>query len=161
MPRDRVFVRAGRRAEEHPAAVCSQSILQFSNERPADALSATVGEDARELDPRQAPQGGPHQVADDAVVFGDQQLVAVDLALEPRVAHQEPFRGSGDTEFVLDRKETNDVGGYGGTNRSHFGGMRSAPSRRIVSPFRNAFSMMCRASAAYSNGSPKRFGCEI
>jgi hypothetical protein len=36
--------------------------------------------------------------------------------------------------------------------------MRSAPSRRIVSPFKNAFSHSWTTSCAYSSGLPKRFG---
>ena len=40
----------------------------------------------------------------------------------------------------------------------YFGAMRIAPSRRMVSPFSIWFSTMCRASAAYSDGSPRRDG---
>src|SRR2546427_2319089 len=40
----------------------------------------------------------------------------------------------------------------------YLGGMRSAPSSRMGSPFSIAFSMMWRASAAYSLGRPRRDG---
>ena len=40
----------------------------------------------------------------------------------------------------------------------YFGCMRIAPSRRIVSPFSITFSTMCRTSAAYSSGLPRREG---
>src|SRR4029450_1055533 len=42
--------------------------------------------------------------------------------------------------------------------RYYFGGMRSAPSRRMVSPFNIAFSTMWRAKAANSGGLPSRGG---
>ena len=38
------------------------------------------------------------------------------------------------------------------------GPIRKAPSRRIVSPFSIVFSRMCRTSAAYSSGLPRRCG---
>ena len=40
----------------------------------------------------------------------------------------------------------------------YFGAIRSAPSKRITEPFRNRFSAMCTASAAYSSAPPRRFG---
>src|SRR5690606_25734203 len=40
----------------------------------------------------------------------------------------------------------------------YFGGMRSAPSSRMVSPFSISFSTMCCASCAYSSGRPRREG---
>src|SRR3954452_19708177 len=43
----------------------------------------------------------------------------------------------------------------------HFGGIRSAPSRRIVSPFSIWFSAMWTASAPNSSGWPRRDGCGI
>ena len=40
----------------------------------------------------------------------------------------------------------------------HFGGIRSAPSRRITSPFSMELSIMCRTSLANSGGRPRREG---
>src|SRR5438132_40410 len=46
----------------------------------------------------------------------------------------------------------------GGPRPGQRGCIRIAPSRRIVSPFSMAFSMISRASAAYSAGRPRRLG---
>src|SRR5439155_3021311 len=161
MPLDRIFVGARRGTEEHPAVGCSKTIFQGAYQRSANTFAPARGEDADELDPGQAPDRRPREVADDLVVVRNEELFTQDLALKPVVLEQEPLRRPRLTELILDGKQADHVGYRGRTNRGHFGGIRSAPSRRIVSPFRNAFSMMWRASAAYSDGSPRRFGCGI
>jgi hypothetical protein len=45
-----------------------------------------------------------------------------------------------------------------GATAIYFGAMRSAPSRRMVSPLSISFSTMCAASCAYSSGRPRRGG---
>src|SRR5205085_1102949 len=44
--------------------------------------------------------------------------------------------------------------------RAHcFNPSRAPPSSRTIDPLMYALSTMCSTSAAYSSGSPKRFGC--
>src|SRR5690606_8540291 len=70
------------------------------------------------------------------------------------VALETAHRGAGrtdDDDGVLQHHETS-------RNRPQRGAMRSAPSRRMTSPFSMTFSIMWRTSAANSTGLPRRGG---
>ncbi len=67
-----------------------------------------------------------------------------------------------EVEEIGGRQPRDGIGGSGGMGEPglhHFGPIRMAPSRRMVSPLSMAFSTMCAARFAYSAGRPSRDGC--
>src|SRR5690606_35056026 len=84
-----------------------------------------------------------------------------------RVAGLRPVDGDGENAVGAVDENFGGIGGlraHGGVSfgvgrMGQRGAMRSAPSRRMVSPLSMALPMMCWASCAYSSGLPSRAGC--